>query len=560
MIRRDFIKTVTVLGAASGRGGEQARLLAAGLLQAGAATDEPHVFVREDFHHLSGIAPPLTRADVTKSVDLVAGTGVDTIIFSLGSTGGMCLYDTHVGQMQGTNVNKWTHAVNYRDGRHMRQLVAEGWDRPKLFCDRCHEAGLLFFASAPLTIGANTTKQLRGLGRTSDFVFNSPQLQVGKDNDPRARYLSPTRLNFMNPEVRHERLRIYEEFLSRYETDGVEVQSEVLPICKYSQVNECAPLLTSWFRDLRKIAQKAGYTQGRRKRIYAQIPADSESWRQAGLEVRTWITDGLVDGLICTSNDPEVLDQDLDLSEAVSLCRGTPCRILVGCGPSLGKIREKKATPKMLWAAAANAYMQGAIGFGLNDMIRSQELSYLGDMIHALRPLGHPEMLATLDKIYHVRDQPRGPQTGLPGTIPPLPKVLQERQPQEVPLRIADDLRRWHELGRVKSVRLRVRISNLEPSLNELGIELNGKALPDAMLQIHDLNYRFIREGVAYQGSQIYEYLLRPEYYPQVGRNIVAVTLVRRDPDVDMRFEIQDVDCSIEYLLHRHFENRPTEY
>ena len=34
--------------------------------------DEPRVFVREDFHHMSGIAPPLTRADVTKTVDLLS--------------------------------------------------------------------------------------------------------------------------------------------------------------------------------------------------------------------------------------------------------------------------------------------------------------------------------------------------------------------------------------------------------------------------------------------------------------------------------------------------------
>ena len=37
------------------------------------ALTEPRVFVREDFHHLSGIAPPLTRSDVTKTVDVIAG-------------------------------------------------------------------------------------------------------------------------------------------------------------------------------------------------------------------------------------------------------------------------------------------------------------------------------------------------------------------------------------------------------------------------------------------------------------------------------------------------------
>ena len=529
----------------------------------GARPEEPRVFVREDFHHLAGTAPPLTRADVTKTVDIIAGSGVNTLIFSLGSRGGMCLYDTRVGQMHSANTQKWTHAVNYRDALHVRQLVAEGWDRPQLFCERCHEEGMLFIASAPINIGAHTTERSRGLGRTSDFVLNNAQLRVGKDDDPRARYVSPTRMSFMHPEVRQERLRIYEELLSRYDTDGIEVQSEVLPLCKYSEVERCAPLLTTWFRELHEIAQKAEQAQQRRKRVYVRIPASPEVWKAVGFEVDKWVSQGSVDGLICTSNDPEVLDQDLDLSRAVSLTRGSQCRLLVDCGTSLHKKVAQKATAEMIWAAAANAYHQGAVGFGINDMVRSQELSFLGDMYQALRPLGSPELLATADKIYHVRDLPKSRQTfgtGLPGTIPPLPKTLKVGKTVDVRLRIADQLRHWHDIGRVKSVRLRIRIGNLEPSLNELRFELNGRSLHEAGLAITDLNYRFIREGVAYQGSQIYEYTLQPEDYPQPGENVVSMTLVRRDPNVDLVFAVQDVDCAIEYRLHRHFERHPVQY
>ena len=495
------------------------------------APDEPRVFLREDFHHMSGIAPPLTKSDVTKTVDLVAGTSVNTLIFQLAPRGGMCIYDTKVGQMHGSNVGKWNHAVNYRDGLHVRQLVREGWDRPQLFCDRCHEKGMLFFASAHLNIGAGASEQARGTGRLSDFVLDSDHLRVGKDEDPRASYVSPIRLNFIHPEVREERLRIFEEFLSRYSTDGVEVHSEVLPICRYSQVSQCAPLLTQWLRDLKAIAGKAEREQGRRKRVYMRIPANPRAWQAVGLEVSDWIAEGVVDGLICASSDPEVFDQDIEISKVVSLARGTSCRILVECGTTLGKRRDDKPTARLLWGAAANAYHQGAAGFGINDMVRSQRLAFLEPMVEALRPLGSPELLDTADKIYHVRDQPRSPRNFGSGT-----------------------------LDRLRSARLRVRINNLEPSLNRLRIELNGKPLPESMLQITDLNYRFVKEGVAYQGSQIYEYRLVPEYYPKPGENVVKVTLLEKDPDIDMPFEIQDVDCSIEYRLHRHFEPRPIEY
>ena len=561
MNRRTFLQVVGAAAPASLAG---ATADAAESNEAQASTAKPIVFVREDFHHLSGIAPPLRREDVTKTVDVIAGTGVNTLIFSLGSRGGMCLYDTRVGQMHSTNVDKWTHAVNYRDALHVRQLVKEGWDRPQLFCERCHEEDMLFIASAPINIGADTSDRNRGLGRTSDFVFDNQHLSVGKDNDPRAEHISPTRMNFIHPEVRAERLQIYEEFLSRYETDGVEVQSEVLPICKYNEVERCASLLTEWLRKLKAIALKAEKSQSRKKRIWFRVPADPKDWEAVGFDVAQWIKDGSIDGLLCASSDPEVFDQDLDLTRAVELSEGTPCDVIVDCGMHFAKRRANKPTPELLFGAAANAYDQGAVGFGLNDMVRSQSLSSLGRETHStLHLLGSPKQLATTSKIYHVRDQPKNLTThgsGLPSVRPPLPQELLEGREVKISLRIADDLPHWHRLDRVRAARLRVRITNLEPTLNQLKFELNDHELADTTLSITDLNYRFVPEGVAYQGSQIFEFDLQPEHYPNRGLNIVAVTLVRRDPDVNMKFTVDDVDCSIEYRHHRHFDTDPIQY
>jgi hypothetical protein len=48
--------------------------------------------------------------------------------------------------------------------------------------------------------------------------------------------------------------------------------------------------------------------------------------------------------------------------------------------------------------------------------------------------------------------------------------------------------------------------------------------------------------------------------YPIRGINTVSVTLLQRDPSVDLEFQVRDVDCSIEYRHHRHFEPRPIDY
>ena len=358
-------------------------------------------------------------------------------------------------------------------------------------------------------------------------------------------------------------MAVYEEMLTRYSTDGVEVETEVLPLCKYREVDQVAPLLTAWLGQLREIARRAEQEQGLRKRVYVRIPGNPEAWESIGLEVGKWIREELVDGLICGASDPEVMDQHLDVSKAVQLTRGKSCRVLVECGTTLNKQLEKKPTSKMIWAAAANAYHQGADGFGIKDMIRCQGMHFLDDMPGTMRLLRSPELLATADKRYLVRDQPKNANNhgaGLPGTTPALPRELIEGKPEDFELLMADDLSHYHSLGRVNQVVLAVRIGNLEPPLNHVVIALNGCPLPDSMVRITDLNYRWVKYGVAYQGSQIYGYQLTPEYYPKQGVNRVTVTLKKKDPAVDMVFAVQDIDCSVDYLLHRHYPDQPTQY
>lgn len=512
---------------------------------------EPRVFIRDDGRHAAGMdqfEPPLARSDLTLSVDQLVGSGVDTLFFSAGVEGGTVIYDSRVAQKLGDNVDKWTHAVHYRDARHLRQIVADGHDRLKLLCDGCHQEGIGFIASLCIDIGSYISP--RGHGRTSDFVFNNPQFQVGPDTDPGAKGLPATRFSFLHPEVRKERFLIFEELLSRYQTDGVEILAEFPPPCQLSQVGQLAPVLTQWLRELRAVAQRAEQEQGRRKRIYVYLPAKADSWAMIGYDVATWVSEKLVDGLVCASSVAETHDQDLELEHAVQRTRRTGCRVLAACHAIISVRPEKKAIQPMIWAAAANAYDQGADGFGL-DHPHWFAWPWRSEEYETLRLLGQSEMLGTADKLYWIQCSAVGS---------PLPRSISEGEPVAVSLRIADDLTRWHRLGRIKSVRLRIRITNLDAVMNELKVELNGRVLPASILQANDLTYRIMRAGVASPFGYSFEYELTPEYYPRRGRNSVQVTLVKKDPDLDLPFEIFDVNCSIRYRLHRHFERQPVEY
>ena len=109
-------------------------------------------------------------------------------------------------------------------------------------------------------------------------------------------------------------------------------------------------------------------------------------------------------------------------------------------------------------------------------------------------------------------------------------------------------------------MKLRVRLSNYQPHYDQVRIELNGKELPDSILQKVDMTYRLIRGGAVGPYGYAFDYYLGPDQFPKKGKNRVKVTLLKRDPGISLKLSLYDVDCFIEYRLHRHFERKPIEY
>ncbi len=550
----------------------------------GAERQEPKVFFYDDGRHASGLyqfAPPLSPDDLTHAVDQLVSSGVDTLIYSAGLEGGVVQYDSKVGQRWGDNVDVWIHSIFYRAARNLHQLISDGHDPMKLLCDRCHEKSLWFMPTLPISIIGGPRAQDNGYGRKSDFAYDNPQYYVGDDNHPLAKHLGrmfgPERLSFLHAEVRRERFQLFEELLTRYETAGVEVDlsldNQFGPHCRFDEVPQLALVLTEWLRHLRAVADQAQQSQGRRKRIYARIPAAGEDvWKMVGFEVPVWVSEGLVDGFVSITvakketpqNRRILLDQHLDLRPAVELTRGAGCCVLMGLRGTLGRQLASSATPPMIWAAAALAYEQGADGFGLCDgMWAPNGWPWTSEDYETLRLLGHPDLLATADKHYIARSLARGSDSteGLfPVAGPILPQALEEGRRLAIPLTVTDQLERRAEEGRVEEVRLSVRLTNMELPLDQVEVRLNGTLLPDAMLEPSDLHFRAFENIIVGPYGYVMEYRLPRNRYPVRGDNLVQVTLVRRDPKITLPVEVYDVDLAVKYRAHRHFQDQPIHY
>ena len=563
--RRGFLQTVGASAAAAGDEAPADR--PAG--NSKRPDREPRVLVYDDGRHASPLyqyAGPLTPDDFVVTVDQFADSGADTLVYVAGLEGGTQMYDSGVAQTWGDNVKQWTHPVWYRAGRHLKQLIQDGHDPLKLICERAHRQDLLLLAGNWISLQGADRKTEAGRGRQSDFVFDHPRFEVGPEQDPRAATVHPRRFSFLHKPVRDERLAVFAELLSKYSTDGVEINLvEFVPMCRFDQVEQLSPLLSEWLGRLRQVADRAADEQGRAKRIYVKLPTDIATQKELGYDVASWITDNLVDGLVCMNGMGEAgMTQTWSLEPLKKLAEGSSCRLVAGFSDLLHSQFHRSATQSMTWAAAANAWDDGADGFAIVDYHWTPNgWPLTADDYQTLRVLGHPELLRIREKDYRA---PRlGRNQSEPVTWPrsmkgSLPKPLRENRPVEVTLKIADDLPAAGTEQKVEEVRLRVRITNIEPSLNEVHVRLNGKRLPESILRLDDLIYRQQKLGAYGPYGFVYEFRLPEPLWPRRGENRISVTLARKDPGIDTRYEVSDVDLVIEYNPQRHLRDEPVEY
>ena len=528
--------------------------------------EEPRVFVYDDARHASCLyqmESPVEPGDLTYNVDQLVNSGFDTLILGMCLEGGIATYDSKVAPLWGDNVEIWTHSVWYRASRNLKQLIADGHDPMQIMVDRAHEMDIWFIASSWVNFVGVEREEWGGRGRHTDWVYEHTDYEVGPEDGPHATAVDPRRFSFLHEDVRQTRFVVYEEMLSRYETDGIQLDlTTFVPFCRFDQVNKLAPIMTQWIADLRDVANDASRQQGRPKRIYVRIPSQPDAWNSLGFDVPTWVSENLVDGVICVAGLNTGISHAHDVSDAVKLTRGTACRVLAGLSCNLGRQVKYYATPPMINAAAANAYSQGADGVGFIDAFFGPNgWPWHSEDYDTIRRLGHHDLLATADKHYRVPAlMPHHSREWVPGIARQLPIELPKAEPVSVQLWMSDDLRRQNERGRVESVRLCVRISHIEAALNEVRVELNNQALADEVLDLNDLGYRLTRKSAIFPYGFVYEYHLTPRYFPIQGVNHITVTLVKRDKNITGAFELQDVDCMIKYRLHRHFRRDPLEY
>jgi len=467
-------------------------------------------------------------------------------MFCLGD-GRTVLHDTKVGELWGHNVEKWPHLIFRRAYQNARHLISIGQDPLRIVCDRAHAKGMLVYPTLLVQQGRGPRE---GDVRCSEFRFENAHLEIGARGDLPDDFPGLTCLDFKQEEVREERFALVEETLKTYPIDGFELQFNYFPYYFHpEEVGAGREIMTAWVRRV----YEAVKASGPERELAIRIPASLEGCAGVGMDVEAWLREGIVDVLIGQAfSGPELLDPTTDFRPLVEAAQGTTCRVHAAIQSHVDSDRLSEGTIEMIRATACNYWEQGIDGLYLAHWFNNWP--YQASFYEKLRELPHPDVMAPRDKHYHVPTQTgRYPEPARgPGMDIQLPAPLTPNEPVEVRFSVSDDLPRWDEVGRVHEVLLRVRIMGTT-ELDRLRFRLNGEDLPDVLLRKLNEMYRMHAPRYRTGSGYWFIYRLDPEYWPRKGKNVLEMTLLRRDPDALPQIYVRDVELEIKYLMGRNY-------
>ena len=477
--------------------------------------------------------PPMQKEELQAAVDELLGTPVDAIMFTMGD-GRTVLHNTVVGELWGHNIKKWPHLIFRRAYQNAKSLIQAGHDPLRVVCDRAHSQGLLVYPV--LLVQQGTGKRGQDV-RASEFRLNNRHLEIGAAGGLNSSFPGFHGLDFKHKMVREERFALIKETMSRYPVDGFELQLNYLPYYFHPrEVKSGKHIMTAWIKRVYETIKNSG----EERELAIRIPADLERCESVGLDVREWLRQNIVDILIGESFSQ--VDQMINLKPLLTAAQDSNCRIHGSLQSTVDSDRLLNSTLPITRAAACNLWDQGVDGLYLNQWFSNWP--YEKSFYEKLRELPYPEVMDCKDKFYFVpTTMGRFPNS----TGRQLPADLHLNKPVQIKFKISDDLPRWHKVGRVHEVLLRIRLVNTT-EIDHIEFHLNGHPLPNSNLR--KINEMFkLKIPRFYQFGYWFVYKLDSSHWPEKGSNHLEIELIQRDPVVTPQIAIRNVELEIKYLM-----------
>jgi len=463
-------------------------------------------------YYLFVFEPPMKLEDAWVPVDECAGTAVDTFIYGVERGDGL-FYPSRVGMRFGEDMQPFTSPAYWRVWHNMQSLIDRDLDPLEVLIDRAHDKGMDFIAS------------LR-LGSYGGIEEVHSTMTGGR--------------GFVHQEVRDHVLEVLKELATEYGTEGVELDFAAPPgggpFClRDEDVPEYTPVMTDW---VRRVTSMVRSRPGEPGQVGARVYPTEAINLSKGLDVRTWLADGLLDYVTPTVYAHMVIDSNMPIEWLIETAHAGDAAVYPMLEPYYNMenrtydMREW-ATPAMVRAAAANYWDMGADGMYTFSL--KWPLDDTGRGI--LTEIGDPDLVKENDKHYLVGrrsdySEAVGYETPLPLEIASSDTVTRHG----IPFYVADDIETASD--RIRKVCLKVNIRGLI-SADKITILLNGESLSSEVCR------RDYGSENPYTGQWL-EFDLEG-IRPRKGQNLLEIALDKRPEGLVSPLVVEDVEVIVEY-------------
>lgn len=344
--------------------------------------DEPFGLVFNHNGDLSFASANPAEAEklLKKTVDYIHSLEVKTLVYSVGVSSDVLYYPTKIASTAGWRVTKEEQQNKLLKTRveNARACIATGMDAVKIAGLQAKKNNMLFIPSLRMNDNRFTTDP-QNSAYTSKFWLDNSNLTI-KSALKGFKKEYANLLDYTHEKVRNYRLQVIFEVIDRNKgnIDGFELDFNRVQTL-FPEGKAQASLITEMVKKIREKLDINAKLQGKPMYLFVRIPSSEEACKQAGLDIETWMKQGLVN--MVSPSQLMTLAQDMPIQNLIAKAHQYKVKVyptlmpksnfrvpLKPSLPTLGlnlRIGSQTATLEEMLTAAVNYRQMGADGLYL---------------------------------------------------------------------------------------------------------------------------------------------------------------------------------------------------
>lgn len=446
------------------------------------------VVLNEDGDHAFVTPDPVAAEKMLRAnVDGCARLGIKTYVFCIGAGSDVLYYPTKVASTVGWRKTKyedenpiWKYRIE-----SARACIAAGLDAVNIAGTQAKKNGMLYLPSLRMN-DSHFFQDPQNYPLTGQFWLNNTDLTI-KDSPVVFSKDYGNLFDYTHQKVRDFRYAVFNEVLERNKNiiDGFELDFNRTQIFfPKGKADAGAPLMTELVRKVRQRLNQLAKEQGRPMYLFVRIPPSEEACKWAGLDVDTWMKEGLVD--LISPSQLMTIPHDMPIEALTKKANKYGVKMYpsmyprtswrVPLDPSANNLGMETAinrdvTLAEALGAADNYRWMGADGFYLFNYYAYPQPAYMYEMVAAFganTPNDNDKVFAITKTYYNDDKEPSY------AYVKQLPKQVKDKQ--EFKLLVGENIQA--KVFPIKTCVLRLGVKKYSGDANNIKVKLNGNVLP----------------------------------------------------------------------------------